>query len=163
MIYTEEDLQQAYIIGYNEAVNDLDRLIDESYVENTEFSLDEHCDSYHEDYSAVEEIVYSESNAATRARHKKIADKTRETLKNKYQPESDGDLIDIDRIPNKLASKDGNLANALNIHQLRDKRGNVKDVNVTGKDLQSNTLKKAVERNKAAQLKKNAPLAIRGR
>lgn len=32
MIYTEEDLQQAYIIGYNEAVNDLDRLIDESYM-----------------------------------------------------------------------------------------------------------------------------------
>ena len=51
MIYTEEDLEQAYAIGYNEAVDDVNEYIDQ---ESMEFSLDE---SYDDDYSAVEDIV----------------------------------------------------------------------------------------------------------
>ena len=51
MIYTEEDLEQAYNIGYNEAVDDVNEYIDQ---ESMEFSLDE---SYDEDYSAVEDVI----------------------------------------------------------------------------------------------------------
>ena len=51
MIYTEEDLEQAYAIGYNEAVDDVNEYIDQ---ESMEFSLDE---SYDEDYSAVEDAI----------------------------------------------------------------------------------------------------------
>ena len=51
MIYTEEDLEQAYAIGYNEAVDDVNEYIDQ---ESMEFSLDE---SYDEDYSAVEDTI----------------------------------------------------------------------------------------------------------
>ena len=55
MIYTEEDLEQAYAIGYNEAVDDVNEYIDQ---ESMEFSLDE---SYDEDYSAVEDVIMNES------------------------------------------------------------------------------------------------------
>ena len=51
MIYTEEDLEQAYAIGYNEAVDDVNEYIDQ---ESMEFSLDE---SYYDDYSAVEDAI----------------------------------------------------------------------------------------------------------
>ena len=51
MIYTEEDLEQAYAIGYNEAVDDVNAYIDQ---DSMEFSLDE---SYDEDYSAVEDAI----------------------------------------------------------------------------------------------------------
>ena len=54
MIYTEEDLKQAYDMGYNEAVDDVNEYIDQ---ESMEFSLDE---SYDEDYSAVEDMVCNE-------------------------------------------------------------------------------------------------------
>ena len=54
MIYTEEDLEQAYAIGYNEAVDDVNEYIDQ---ESMEFSLDE---SYDEDYSAVEDMICNE-------------------------------------------------------------------------------------------------------
>ena len=51
MIYTEEDLKQAYAMGYNEAVDDVNEYIDQ---ESMEFSLDE---SYDDDYSAVEDAI----------------------------------------------------------------------------------------------------------
>ena len=51
MIYTEEDLKQAYAMGYNEAVDDVNEYIDQ---ESMEFSLDK---SYDEDYSAVEDAI----------------------------------------------------------------------------------------------------------
>ena len=50
MIYTEEDLKQAYAMGYNEAVDDVN-----AYIE----SCDE---SYYDDYSAVEDAIMNESN-----------------------------------------------------------------------------------------------------
>lgn len=61
MIYTEEDLEQAYTIGYNEAVDDVNAYIDQ---ESMEFSLDE---SYDEDYSAVEDMVANESAETSRS------------------------------------------------------------------------------------------------
>ena len=57
MIYTEEDLKQAYAMGYNEAVDDVNAYIDQ---ESTEFSLDE---SYDEDYSAVEDAIMNETKS----------------------------------------------------------------------------------------------------
>ena len=57
MIYTEEDLKQAYDMGYNEAVDDVNEYIDQ---ESMEFSLDE---SYDEDYSAVEDAIMNETKS----------------------------------------------------------------------------------------------------
>ena len=49
MIYTEEDLKQAYAMGYNEAVDDVN-----AYIES--------CDEeYDEDYSAVEAAIMNEA------------------------------------------------------------------------------------------------------
>ena len=77
MIYTEEDLKQAYDMGYNEAVDDVNAYIEQ---ESTEFSLDE---SYDEDYSAVEDAIMNETKSWRKKEHnkaiiknyKKIADK----------------------------------------------------------------------------------------
>ena len=63
MIYTEEDLEQAYAIGYNEAVDDVNAYIDQ---ESMEFSLDE---SYDEDYSAVEAAIMNETSSANKKKH----------------------------------------------------------------------------------------------
>lgn len=52
MIYTEEDLKQAYAMGYNEAVDDVN-----AYIE----SCNEECNN-DEDYSAVEDAIMNESN-----------------------------------------------------------------------------------------------------
>ena len=60
MIYTEEDLEQAYAIGYNEAVDDVNEYIDQ---ESMEFSLDE---SYDDDYSAVEAAIMNETSSANK-------------------------------------------------------------------------------------------------
>ena len=77
MIYTEEDLKQAYAMGYNEAVDDVNAYIDQ---ESMEFSLDE---SYDEDYSAVEDAIMNETKSWKKKEHtkaiiknyKKIVDK----------------------------------------------------------------------------------------
>ena len=53
MIYTEEDLKQAYNMGYNEAVDDVN-----AYIE----SCDEEYDN-DEDYSAVEDVIMNESKS----------------------------------------------------------------------------------------------------
>ena len=63
MIYTEEDLEQAYAIGYNEAVDDVNEYIDQ---ESMEFSLDE---SYDEDYSAVEDVIMNETSRVNKEKH----------------------------------------------------------------------------------------------
>ena len=77
MIYTEEDLKQAYDMGYNEAVDDVNAYIEQ---ESTEFSLDE---SYDDDYSAVEAAIMNETKSWRKKEHtkaiiknyKKLADK----------------------------------------------------------------------------------------
>ena len=52
MIYTEEDLKQAYAMGYNEAVDDVN-----AYIESCNEKYDDD-----EDYSAVEAAIMNESN-----------------------------------------------------------------------------------------------------
>ena len=56
-IYTEEDLEKAYAIGYNEAVVDVNEYIDQ---ESMEYNLDDEMDNYNEDYSAVEDMIMNE-------------------------------------------------------------------------------------------------------
>ena len=56
MIYTEEDLKQAYTMGYNEAVDDVN-----AYIES--------CDkSYDDDYSAVEAAIMNETKSVNKER-----------------------------------------------------------------------------------------------
>lgn len=51
MFYTEEDLKQAYVMGYNEAVDDVN-----AYIES--------CDEeYDDDYSAVEDAIINETKS----------------------------------------------------------------------------------------------------
>lgn len=70
MIYTEEDLKQAYDMGYNEAVDDVNKYIDQ---ESMEFSLDE---SYDDDYSAVEAAIMNETKSVNKEKHDKIIKKS---------------------------------------------------------------------------------------
>ena len=58
-IYTEEDIQKAYAMGYNEAVDDVNEYIDQ---ESMEYNLDDEMDNYNEneDYSAVEDMIMNE-------------------------------------------------------------------------------------------------------
>ena len=56
-IYTEEDIQKAYAMGYNEAVDDVNEYIDQ---ESMEYNLDDEMDNYNEDYSAVEDMIINE-------------------------------------------------------------------------------------------------------
>ena len=79
MFYTEEDLKQAYAIGYNEAVDDVNTCIEQ---DSTEFGLDE---SYEDDdYSAVEDIVCNETKSVNKFKHNVAVNKRVKDLKRKY-------------------------------------------------------------------------------
>ena len=78
MIYTEEDLEQAYAIGYNEAVDDVNAYIEQ---ESMEFSLDE---SYDEDYSAVEDAIMNETKSWKKKEHNQAIMRDTLRLANKY-------------------------------------------------------------------------------
>ena len=70
MFYTEEDLKQAYAMGYNEAVDDVNTYIEQ---DSTEFGLDE---SYEDDdYSAVEDAIMNETKSWRKEEHDKIIKK----------------------------------------------------------------------------------------
>ena len=79
MIYTEEDLKQAYTIGYNEAVDDVNAYIDQ---DSMEFSLDE---SYDEDYSAVEDAIMNETSSANKRAHTMAIIRRKREIDNKYK------------------------------------------------------------------------------
>ena len=66
MIYTEEDIQKAYAMGYNEAVDDVNNYIDQ---ESMDYNLDDEMDNYNEDYSAVEDMIFSETSRANKIKH----------------------------------------------------------------------------------------------
>ena len=72
MIYTEEDLKQAYAMGYNEAVDDVNEYID---------SYDE---SYDEDYSAVEDAIMNETKSWKKKEHNSAIYNDFSNLKKKY-------------------------------------------------------------------------------
>ena len=84
MFYTEEDLKQAYDMGYNEAVDDVNEYIDQ---ESMEFSLDE---SYDEDYSAVEAAIMNETKSVNKDKHADAME--REINKYEKRDGSTGDM-----------------------------------------------------------------------
>ena len=57
MFYTEEDLKQAYTIGYNEAVDDVN-----AYIESSD-------EEYDDDYSAVEDAIMNETKSWKKKEH----------------------------------------------------------------------------------------------
>lgn len=64
MIYTEEDLKQAYTMGYNEAVDDVNAYIEQ---DSMEFSLDESYDDTCDTHSVIEDMVANESAETSRS------------------------------------------------------------------------------------------------
>ena len=72
IFYTEEDLKQAYNIGYNEAVDDVN-----AYIES--------CDEeYDEDYSAVEDVIMNETKSWKKKEHTKAIIKNYKKISDKY-------------------------------------------------------------------------------
>lgn len=108
MIYTEEDLKQAYAMGYNEAVDDVNEYIE---------SCDE---SYDDDYSAVEAVIMNETKSVNKEKHDKIIKKI-----------ADGDgkhhwaagIADLNRKMNKVENgmrKDDGLKTSEPHYHLKD-------------------------------------------
>lgn len=81
MIYTEEDLKQAYAMGYNEAVDDVN-----AYIE----SCDE---SYDDDYSAVEDAIMNETKDLNKHKHNLAIKKEADRLAEKHGVETDKGLV----------------------------------------------------------------------
>ena len=79
MIYTEEDLQQAYAMGYNEAVDDVNEYYDEA---SMEFSLDDDYSAYDEDSSIVEDMVMNEAKLSQEEKNKIMRNSGRKDLEN---------------------------------------------------------------------------------
>lgn len=69
MIYTEEDLKQAYAMGYNEAVDDVN-----AYIESCNEEYDD------DDYSAVEAVIMNESNRVKKLQNSYDAQKEWDNL-----------------------------------------------------------------------------------
>ena len=83
MIYTEEDLKQAYAMGYNEAVDDVNAYIESCDEESMEFSLDESYDN-DDDYSAVEAAIMNETKTLKKKEHNNAIYNDFSNLKKKY-------------------------------------------------------------------------------
>ena len=99
MIYTEEDLKQAYTMGYNEAVDDVN-----AYIES--------CDEeYDDDYSAVEDAIMNETKSWKKKEHnkaiiknyKKIADKADKGSKLSEKEKERGWNIEFAGMKNRLS------------------------------------------------------------
>ena len=80
MFYTEEDLKQAYTMGYNEAVDDVN-----AYIES--------CDEeYDDDYSAVEDAIINETKSWKKKEHNKAIFNDFGNLKKKYGLDKNYDI-----------------------------------------------------------------------
>ena len=151
MIYTEEDLEQAYAIGYNEAVDDVNEYIDQ---ESMEFSLDE---SYDDDYSAVEDMVCNENSRWRKREHTLAAIRRSNALDKK--------LMDNVELPTKKEAKHFYALNREidrrfdnRNRQTRQMNLHVKDPTVHFDTERQEQLKAALKRNRL----KNSGLALRG-
>ena len=83
MIYTEEDLKQAYTMGYNEAVDDVN-----SYIEYCNEEYDDE-----EDYSVVEDIIMNETKDLNKHKHNLAIKKEADRLAEKHGVETDKGLV----------------------------------------------------------------------
>ena len=167
MIYTEEDLEQAYAIGYNEAVDDVNEYIDQ---ESMEFSLDE---SYDEDYSAVEDAIMNETKSWRKEEHTDAILRRRDALKKKYGKDeyNDGYCGINRRIEKNKNSKDFNDAVAIDKAIHRNKFTMSKYLHpqssskekVTDSDRRMKEIGERIRQMNERKMRKNAPLAFRGR
>ena len=167
MIYTEEDLEQDYAIGYNEAVDDVDEYIDQ---ESMEFSLDE---SYYDDYSAVEDMICNETKAWRKEEHTDAILRRRDDLQKKYGKDytHDGYSGINRRIEKNKNSKDFNDAVAIDKAIHRNKFTASKYLHpqssskekVTDSDRRMKEIGERIRQMNERKMRKNAPLAFRGR
>ena len=167
MIYTEEDLEQAYAIGYNEAVDDVNEYIDQ---ESMEFSLDE---SYDDDYSAVEDAIMNETKSWRKEEHTDAILRRRDALKKKYGKDeyNDGYCGINRRIEKNKNSKDFNDAVAIDKAIHRNKFTMSKYLHpqssskekVTDSDRRMKEIGERIRQMNERKMRKNAPLAFRGR
>ena len=155
MIYTEEDLQQAYAMGYNEAVDDVNEYIDQ---ESMEFSLDE---SYDEDYSAVEDVIMNETKSWRKKEHTLAAIRRSNELDEKI--DIDGDKL-IDRSTDKDAKHRAAIYRAID-KRFDNRNSRTPQLNLHVKDNSKHVdterqkrLKEVLKRNKL----RNAGLATKG-
>ena len=150
MIYTEEDLEQAYAIGYNEAVDDVNEYIDQ---ESTEFSLDE---SYDEDYSAVEDMICNETKSWRKKEHTLAAIRRSNALDQKF----DDGYRPTTKEAKHYSAIDDAIAKRFNNRNRRTGQSNlhVKDNTMHFDTDRQERLKEALKRNRL----RNAGLALRG-
>lgn len=120
MIYTEEDLKQAYAMGYNEAVDDVN-----AYIE----SCDEEYDD--EDYSAVEDMICNETKSINKHKHNLAIKKEADRLAEKHGVETDKGFV-----LRGLSDQKVRHANAINA--------------AMGKAINDYKLNKALNRNRTA-------------
>ena len=98
MLYTKEDLEQAYIEGYNNACDELESMLEDS---NNEYSLEDECNVYREadeeNYTALEQ-VYLETSRANKAKRGEIIDRAEYNadINNKKPSYTKHHLLDID-------------------------------------------------------------------
>ena len=150
MIYTEEDLEQAYAIGYNEAVDDVNEYIDQ---ESMEFSLNE---SYYDDYSAVEDAIMNENSRLKKSEHTMAAIRRSNAIDKKFidnrhltvKDEKHGDALD--RAINRRFDNRNRRTRQMNLH--------VKDLTKHVDTDRQKQLKMALKMNRL----KNPGLALRG-
>ena len=172
MIYTEEDLEQAYAIGYNEAVDDVNEYIDQ---ESMEFSLDE---SYDDDYSAVEDAIMNETKSWRKEEHTDSILRRRDALQKNYgkdNPHNVGYAGINRRIEKNKNSKDFNDAVAIDKAIHRNKNNNIITTSkylhpqssskekVTDSDRRMEEIRERIRQMNERKMRKNAPLAFRGR
>ena len=168
MIYTEEDLEQAYAMGYNEAVDDVNAYIDQ---DSMEFSLDE---SYDEDYSAVEDAIMNETKSWRKEEHTDAILRRRDALKKKYGKDEyyNTGYCGISRkIEKNKNSKDFNDAVAIDKAIHRSKFTASKYLHpqssskekVTDSDRRMKEIGERIRQMNERKMRKNAPLAFRGR
>lgn len=164
MIYTEEDLEQAYAMGYNVAVDDVNAYIElcnEEYDdESMDFSLDESYDN-DDDYSAVEDVIMNETSCDNKKAHTLAAIRRSNEVDKKI--DIDGDKL-IDRSTDKDAKHRAAIYRAID-KRFDNRNSRTPQLNLHVKDNSKHVdterqkrLKEVLKRNKL----RNAGLATRG-
>ena len=165
MIYTEEDLKQAYSLGYNEAVDDVNAYIEQ---DSMEFSLDESCD---DGYSAVEDMICNETSRVNKLKHNDAIENRVVNLKKKYgEDRSYLGFADVSPKQLKKGSKDLNDTIHIDRAIRRNHNGSKNPspyYHVTDRGAPESErmklIKNKIKEMNERKMRKNAPLAFRGR
>ena len=164
-IYTEEDLEKAYAIGYNEAVDDVNEYIDQ---ESMEYNLDDEMDNYNEDYSAVEDMIFSENSRANKIKHTKAVANRANALIKKNGTWLSWINGDNSAYNSKTNNDTRGINDALDHRKFKSTKTtspylHVKDPNKYEDSERMKKIKRKIEEMKERKIKKNAGLAFRGR